>query len=97
MKNNAKTGLMLGRLTPHQDGPAGMILKPVRDEIIDGLNSFRNPKFLVKFMGDDGVSTITKECDVVMTPRGYSVMIDLNEIVWSKISDGGGSGLAVWI
>lgn len=74
---------------PPLKGPASLILEPNRDIVRDTVNSHWNPHLLFKYLASDGVSTLTKEAEIVMSPLGWTAMIDLTDFVGGTA---GGSG-----
>lgn len=62
----------------------------IRKALVELLNCFYNPTFTAKFLGPDGISTVTSPAaDVQMGPTGYSVMFDFTGLTVTGSSGGG--------
>ena len=63
-----------------EGGPTSLILEPMRDIIWMTLNCFWNPKITAKYLAADGVSTLTKDAEIIMSPLGWTAIVDLTDV-----------------
>ena len=85
MENTPKSssgGSMRGKVSNYPHGPASLILKPMRDDVVDVMNSFRNLNVFLKT--PDGRLLAG---DIKMSEFGCIVVLDLKEA--GAISSGG--------